>query len=246
MLKLHKAAEDLWENRTLHETKFNNLKFSVPSNAIPQVYAVGASFLNEFSKIPDGSTSGSSMAAFGYKHFDGTGTAGDVASTFPTVLGTTNPASPSGEVYKSYSNIKKINEALKSVGESADFYSALIAVYEPRLSMLTSFQDSRDAYTESAKIDKDLAGGDGDMYSVIESAVKSLVSGFGALFGVCIGFGVVGIIAALMMTFCDKFSCRYFVYILCVILMIIGIFAFFFAIIFSLFGPLMYFTCDFI
>lgn len=85
------------------------MKFSVPSNPIPQVYAVGASFLNEFSKIPDGSTPGSSMAAFGYKHFDGTGTAGDVASTFPTVLGTTNPASPSGEVYKSYSNIKKIN-----------------------------------------------------------------------------------------------------------------------------------------
>jgi hypothetical protein len=85
------------------------LKFSVPSNPINQVYAVGANFLNEFSKIPDGSTPGSSMNAFGYKHFDGTGAAGVVTSTFPSVLGTTNPAGPSGEIYKSYSNIKKIN-----------------------------------------------------------------------------------------------------------------------------------------
>ncbi len=55
------------------------------------------------------------MTAFGYKHFDGTGAAGDVSSTFPTVLGTANTGSPSGAVSGAFTAVNLINEGLKTI-----------------------------------------------------------------------------------------------------------------------------------
>lgn len=49
------------------------------------------------------------MAAFGYKHFDGSGAANAVSSTFPTILGTANTGSPSGAVNVTFYVVKQIN-----------------------------------------------------------------------------------------------------------------------------------------
>ena len=67
-----------------------------------------------------------------------------------------------------------------------------------------------------------------------------------AIFGVFIGLGVLSILGTVLMTFCDKYSCRYLVYFVCVILFILGIISFLLALIFSIITPILYLGCDFI
>lgn len=67
-----------------------------------------------------------------------------------------------------------------------------------------------------------------------------------AVFGVLIGFSVFGILGALMMTFCEKTSCRYLVYFTCAFLFLLGIIAFLLAVLFSIFTPVLYYGCDFL
>lgn len=55
------------------------------------------------------------MTAYGYKHFDGTGTTSSVASTFPTALGTASSGSPSGAVGSAFTAVNLINEGLKTI-----------------------------------------------------------------------------------------------------------------------------------
>ena len=67
-----------------------------------------------------------------------------------------------------------------------------------------------------------------------------------ALFGVIVGLGVLGILGAVLMTFCDKYKCRYLIYFSCCILWVIGIVWFLLATLFSLLVPALYFSCQFI
>lgn len=67
-----------------------------------------------------------------------------------------------------------------------------------------------------------------------------------AFFGVFIGLGVFGIIGVVLMTFCNKYSCRYLIYFICLILTILGILSFLLAILFSIITPVLYLSCDFI
>lgn len=77
--------------------------------------------------------------------------------------------------------------------------------------------------------------------------IMSIVTtGVTAFFGVFIGFGVLGILATLLMTFCDKFSCRYLLYFLCIFLLILGMISFILTILFSIITPVLYFGCDFL
>lgn len=72
------------------------------------MYQVGTNFLDKLTKIPNGAVNGA-MTPFGYKHFDGTGNVGDVPSTFPDILGTTNPTAPKGVVNQTWSVVNQIN-----------------------------------------------------------------------------------------------------------------------------------------
>jgi hypothetical protein len=89
----------------------------------------------------------------------------------------------------------------------------------------------------------DMISGGNDTISPIMNIVTIAVTAF---FGVFIGFGVLGIIATLLMTFCDKFSCRYLLYFICFFFVILGMLSFFLAILFSVFTPVLYFGCDFL
>ncbi len=96
----------------------------------------------------------------------------------------------------------------------------------------------------------DLVNGYDGMVSGVDDSVtpitKIITMAVTAVFGVFIGLGVLSIIGTLLMTFCDKFSCRYLVYFVCVILFILGIVAFLLAFLFSVITPIIYFGCDFI
>lgn len=76
--------------------------------------------------------------------------------------------------------------------------------------------------------------------------LKLVTIGVTAAFGVFIGLGVLSIVGTLMMTFCDKYKCRYLLYFVCTILTVLGILCFFLTILFSIFTPVIYFACDYI
>lgn len=67
-----------------------------------------------------------------------------------------------------------------------------------------------------------------------------------AIFGVFIGFGVLSIIGTLLMTFCDKFKCRYLVYFICFLFTILGIISFLLTVVFAIISPVLFFGCQFL
>lgn len=80
----------------------------------------------------------------------------------------------------------------------------------------------------------------------VSPIMKIITMAITAFFGVFIGLSVLGIIGTLFMTCCDKFSCRYLLYFICVIFLILGIISFLIATLFSVITPVLYFGCDFL
>ena len=90
---------------------------------------------------------------------------------------------------------------------------------------------------------------DSSMYNAFVLGVSpmSYVSlGITIVFGVFLGISVAGILGAVLMGFCGKYSCRYLVYLSCWLMLFLGILAFLVAILFSIFTPFIYYTCDFL
>lgn len=65
-------------------------------------------------------------------------------------------------------------------------------------------------------------------------------------FAICIGLGVISILGTASMTFCKMYSCRYTVYLICVMLGVLAIFCFLVAVVFSIVTPAVYFSCDYL
>jgi energy-coupling factor transporter transmembrane protein EcfT len=67
---------------------------------------------------------------------------------------------------------------------------------------------------------------------------------FQVIYGVAMGFAVFALIGVILMTFCDKYKCRYLMYFACIILFLFAIIGFLLSFIFSLILPVMYWGCD--
>jgi hypothetical protein len=63
-------------------------------------------------------------------------------------------------------------------------------------------------------------------------------------YGVALGFATLTMIGVVLMTFCDKYKCRYLMYFACVILFLFALIGFLIAAIFSLLVPVIYWSCD--
>ncbi len=70
--------------------------------------------------------------------------------------------------------------------------------------------------------------------------VTSVITAF---FGVIVGLSVLVILGALLMTFCEKYKCRYLIYFSCIFLFLIGIVGFLLSTLLSAIVPVVYFTC---
>lgn len=64
------------------------------------------------------------------------------------------------------------------------------------------------------------------------------------IYGIALGVSVLALLGVILMTFCDKYKCRYLMYFSCVILFFFGILGFFLAIIFSIIVPVVFFLCE--
>lgn len=64
------------------------------------------------------------------------------------------------------------------------------------------------------------------------------------IYGISLGLAVLAMLGVVLMTFCDKYKCRYLMYFSCVILFILGLVGFLLAIIFSIIVPVMFLFCE--
>lgn len=178
------------------------------------------------------------MTAYTYPTFDGSG--GTISSNFPTILGSASTSTPSGAMNASYFAINKINQGFSNISSQAtDFTGNIGSVGTTIDSIVGSMSDM---VTTVSGIDDTISTMD-DSVSPIMKIVTIVVT---AIFGVFIGLGVLSIIGTILMTFCDKFSCRYLVYFVCVILVVLGILSFLLATLFSVITPVLYLGCDFL
>lgn len=83
----------------------------------------------------------------------------------------------------------------------------------------------------------------GDSINPILKIITTVVT---AIFGAFIGLGVLGVVGTIIMTFCEKFRCRYLLYFICLIFVLIGIVCFIVTLIFSIVTPVLYLACDFL
>lgn len=177
------------------------------------------------------------MAALNYpNNFDGS--PGTIASTFPNLLGSVT--GNSGAVNIAYTAFKQINEGLKLISDLADTFNT----------QLGSLPSTISQFKNSMKEMVDIVNGFDTMISGMDSTISDIMKivtlAVTAVFGVFIGLGVLSIIGTVFMTCCDKYSCRYLVYFVCVILFVLGIFCFLLSTIFSILTPVIYFGCDFL
>lgn len=133
-----------------------------------------------------------------------------------------------------------MNDQLKTIGESADNFKTQVT---PLSGIIDTMVDKMSLIsTPITGADGTVAGLD-DQVTPIMKIVTMVVT---AIFGVFIGLGVLSIIGTLLMTFCDKASCRYLIYFVCVILLVLGILSFLLATLFSIVTPVLYLGCDFL
>ena len=108
------------------------------------------------------------------------------------------------------------------------------------------FADTKTTMTDFQTTIDEFDSGFGSTLATLDDVLAIITTAVTALFGVLIGLTVLGIIGAIIMTFCNKFGCRYLIYFTCVILFIIGIVLFLVSIIFAILTPTLYYGCDFL
>lgn len=65
-------------------------------------------------------------------------------------------------------------------------------------------------------------------------------------YGASLGLALLSLIGVVLMTFCDKYKCRYLMYFSCMFMFFIALIGFLLAIIFSLIIPMYYWGCEWI
>ena len=129
---------------------------------------------------------------------------------------------------------------MRSIGDNADTFSSQIGTIGSTLS--SALDPLNNLKTTLTGVDSSFA----TIYDAVNPIMNLITLVVTAVFGVFIGLGVLSILGTVLMTFCDKYSCRYLVYFVCVILFILGIVSFLLALIFSIITPILYLGCDFI
>lgn len=154
-----------------------------------------------------------------------------------TVLGSSNNGGIIGGFYSvldtMYSSMDGIITGSASFsGSTTTFTSAIGTV----TSALTNFQTTLNDLNTS--VDNALG--------MLDSPKSTGTMAIQIFYAVALGLSILALVGVVLMTFCDKFKCRYLMYFACVILFFFGLIGFLIAIIFSLIVPVMYWGCDWI
>lgn len=165
------------------------------------------------------------------------GTAGSstpLASGFVSVLGSSGNSGIIGEFY---SKISSTYSTLNTImGGTSGFVSGSGGLTSSIGTMTTTLNNVQTQINDL----------DGSVYSALNilstpKTIGTLV--INLIYGIALGLAALALLGVILMTFCDKYKCRYLMYFSCVILFFIGIIGFLVAIIFSIIVPVLYLFC---
>ena len=112
---------------------------------------------------------------------------------------------------------------------------------------IPSFQGAvagvRDTVNSFSTLLKDIDKGIYDFLKTVRTYMSIVTAVTTAVMGVIVGLSILVILGAILMTFCDKYKCRYLMYFACFFLFIIGLLGMLITVVLSLVIPPIYFTC---
>jgi hypothetical protein len=234
---LYNQIGNIQNNLTNIDTTLTSI---VPTGAVAMATtAAWTAAKTAIDQLPTGTAAGK-YAAYNYKTpFDSAAATLTLPSKMPNDLGSTNAADSSSAIYIAYNGLIAIQDVINQVTGGAQGVKTTIA---------SGFST---ALTSAKKILKDvsdtLVSGDKKYYSTYSSispnfpTINTAVTG---IYAGLIGLSAVAMLAALFLLICNVYGCRYLLYFVCVIFVLIGFISFFLSILVSTIIPIFYWTCD--
>lgn len=192
---------------------------------------------DDIQKVPRGVPSGgNAVLDYNIKISDPYGsTTGTYSSDFVTVLGSSDT---NGTIGTLYTSIQTGYTTLNGIKSSAAGFASGAAGFSSSIGGITS--DLTNVQTQINDLDNSMK----DALDLMETpkTIGTLV--INLIYGIALGLAALALLGVILMTFCDKYKCRYLMYFSCVILFFFGILGFLLAIIFSIIVPVMYLLCE--
>ena len=162
-------------------------------------------------------------------------TTGTSESLFVPILGSSNTSGIIGTFYTSFSST---TSTLDSIKTGASAFAGGSGAFSSSIGSITN--DLGKVKTQMNDLDKSLSS-ILDLMDTPKSAGTLVIS---LIYGVMLGLSILALLGVVLMTFCDKYKCRYLMYFSCVFLFFLGILGFLIAIIFSIIVPAMFLLCE--
>lgn len=156
-------------------------------------------------------------------------------SIFAGILGSSNTSGIIGTFFTSFSST---TDTLDSIRSGAASFVGGAGSFGPSISSVTS--DLNNVKAQINDLDSSLSS----ILDVMETPKSAGTLVISLIYGIMLGLSVLALLGVVLMTFCDKYKCRYLMYFSCVILFFLGILGFLIAIIFSILVPVFFLLCE--
>jgi hypothetical protein len=214
----------------------NLLTISDTGANMTAIKAQSATALDDIAKIPSGVNNGNLMVLTYPTPLELAVTPNTINSEFPGILGSKTTA---GIVKTLYDIIGGTDGNLTFISSKAQLFHDSIGGFTGAIGGVQT--TISDFVTQLNNGDKTF----GDLLTAVQSPSEMITLGVQVFYGVILGFTILALLGVLLITFCDKFKCRYLMYFACIILFFFGIIGFLLSVVFSIFVPILNIGCDF-
>jgi hypothetical protein len=205
------------------------------NNTLSSLGGTFTTMANNVKNVPDGAGSAAVISYLGNIGDTAPATGSSIPSKFVDVLGdSTNTQSIVGILYSALSDTSTTLNAIKT---GADGFAGGIGPFQSQIGTIT------DSLGKVKNQIKDLDSSLSSSLELMDTPKSMGTMVISIIYGVMLGLSVLALLGVVLMTFCDKYKCRYLMYFSCVILFFLGILGFLLAIIFSIIVPVLYFLC---
>ncbi len=229
---LVQSINDLGGNMTTITNKITDLNGNV-SNVVT---SMGTS-RDDIQKVPNNAlANGNAVITYNTKISDAFGaTTGTTPSLFVSILGSSGNG---GIVGAFYATIDATYTTLSDISSSSSSFTSGASGFNTAISGMTN--DLNNVKTQMNDLDKTVKGG----LQLMETPKTMGTLVINLIYGVALGLAALALLGVVLMTFCDKYKCRYLMYFSCVILFFFGLLGFIIAILFSIIVPVLFFFCE--
>lgn len=189
----------------------------------------------DVSKVPTGAANGHLTITYALP-VSGTGS---YNSYFPDkILGNSSSATTT-IVGANIQLLNSMETFLDAIASNASTFASVSGSFNTA-TVDSAKQSIDDLIKQVADYDKQITEYHNSYYTYVKAGSITIIA---AVFSFVIIFSVLGLIATILMTFCDKYSCRYLLYCACCWLLLMGIISFVIAFVLSIFSPIVVTSC---